>query len=118
MRCIIRRVNTIETVIIFRIQNRMPMRIGLARGMVMRPNHLVSSDFHRIARNGFLQFSHHAEVHIVVFASPTPVHVRITISTDQIREVEGRDTTEQCRIEQFVVELVDSHRPKEMISSD
>ena len=106
---VVGRVDPIETVVVFGIEDRVTMRIGLSRGMIVRADHFVARDFDRVPRDLLLQLLNDAQVHVVVLAAPAPVHGGIAVGADEVRQAERRHPTEQSRVEQFVIELIHAH---------
>ena len=104
-------VDTIVIVVVLRVEDRVSMWICLARRVIVRPDHFVPSHLNRIACDGLLQLLHHAAVHVIVFAAPTPVHGWIAVRTDEVGATERCYTAEQRRVEKFVVEFIHGNRP-------
>ena len=104
-------VDTIVIVVVLRVEYRVPMWIGLARRVIVRSDHFVASHLNRIACDGLLQLLHHAPVHVIVLAAPTPVHRGIAVRTDEVGATKRRHTAEQRRVEKLVVEFIDGYGP-------
>lgn len=84
MQCIVCRTDAVETVVVLGIEDRVSVRIARARHVIVGTDHFVSRDLHRVPGDGLLQSVDHAQVHVVVFATPTPVHRRIAIGADEV----------------------------------